>query len=93
MKEKTSPSVTQKAKGLTVAPSPFNSVKLDLGIIIVGAALLWIVANRIIGPWWGQILLLAAYGITGMSWIIFKINHIIRTLPTKNTDVNSDWET
>jgi len=66
-------------KTFTVAPSPFNSIKFELGVILlVGLLLLLLLAHgRLIGSPRLQFLLLAAYGISGMVWLIVRTRRIL----------------
>ncbi|MDG4555250.1 MAG: hypothetical protein P9E24_13560 [Candidatus Competibacter sp.] len=59
-------------KGLTVAPSPLNEVKLDLGIILAVGVLLLLVQGRALDSLSLQLLLLLSYGLLGMVWIVIR---------------------
>ena len=76
---KESGSVTGR-KGLTVAPSPFNDVKLDLGVILTVGIVLLLVQGRVLDSLWLQLLLLASYSLLGMIWIIVRTRHIMARL-------------
>ncbi|NOX75542.1 MAG: hypothetical protein GXP17_02790 [Gammaproteobacteria bacterium] len=64
--------------GFGVAPSPFNGVKLELGIILVLGVVLWLGANSIIASLGGQLLMLAAYGIVATLWLMFRTRRVLR---------------
>ena len=67
-------------KTFTVAPSPFNSVKFELGVILlVGLLLLLLLLahDRLISSQRLQLLLLVAYGIIGMAWLIVRTRRIL----------------
>jgi UPF0716 family protein affecting phage T7 exclusion len=64
-------------KTFTVAPSPFNSVKFELGVILLVGLLLLLAHGRVIGSPRLQLLLLAAYGIIGMGWLIVRTRRIL----------------
>ena len=68
------------AKGMTVAPSPLNEVKLDLGIILTVGVLLLLVQGRLVGSVWVQLLVLASYGLLGMLWIVLRTRRIMARL-------------
>ena len=74
-----SPSVTAR-KGMTVAPSPLNEVKLDLAIILVVGGLLLLVQGRLLDSVLMQLLALVSYGILGMLWIILRTRAVLRRI-------------
>jgi len=81
-------SLPRKRGQLTVAASPFNSVKLDLGVILVLSVLAWLVIDRLVDGSWMQFFYLGACGIIFMSWLIFRTRRIINKLSA--TDQNPD---
>lgn len=66
-----------RRKGTGVAASPFNPVKLELAVLIVGGALLLVIHPRLIGdgPW--QLLCLGAYGIGAMAWLVWRTRRVL----------------
>lgn len=64
-------------KGLTVAPSPLNEVKLDLGIILAVGVLLLLVQGRVLESLSLQLLLLLSYGLSGMIWIVIRVRWVM----------------
>ncbi len=74
--------VTVAPRGHTwaVAPSPFNTVKFELGVILVGAALLVLAHGRIAISPLGRWLILPAYGLLGMGWLVVRTRRILRNL-------------
>ncbi len=64
-------------RGVTVAPSPLNEIKLDLGIILVVGFLLLLLQGRILDGLSLQLLLLASYGLLGMIWIVARTRRIL----------------
>lgn len=64
-------------KGVKVAPSPLNEIKLDLGIILVVGFLLLLLQGRILDSLSLQLLLLASYGLLGMIWIVARARRIL----------------
>ena len=64
-------------KGLTVAPSPLNEVKLDLGIILAIGVLLLLVQGRALESLSLQLLLLLSYGLLGMLWIVIRVHWVM----------------
>ena len=75
----TKTTLSSRARTFTVAPSPFNSVKFELGVILlVGLLLLLLLAHGwVIGSPRLQLLLLVAYGIIGMAWLIVRTRRIL----------------
>ncbi|RUQ35831.1 MAG: hypothetical protein EKK71_11075 [Candidatus Competibacteraceae bacterium] len=67
-------------KSLSVAPSPLNEVKLDLGVILVVGVLLLLVQGRVVDSLSLQLLLLASYGLLGLIWIVVRTRRVIARL-------------
>ena len=65
-------------KGMTVAPSPLNEVKLDLAIILVVGGLLLLVQGRLLDSLLAQLLVLASYGLLGMLWIVIRTRKVLQ---------------
>lgn len=65
-------------KGMTVAPSPLNEVKLDLAIILVVGGLLLLVQGRLLDGLLAQLLVLASYGVLGMLWIVIRARGVLQ---------------
>lgn len=65
---------------MTVAPSPLNEVKLDLGIILAVGALLLLVQGRVVDGLALQFLLLLSYGLLGMIWIVARVRRVMNKL-------------
>ena len=68
------------SKGMTVAPSPLNEVKLDLGIILSVGVLLLLVQGRVTDSLSLQLLLLLSYGLLGMVWIVVRVRRVMAKL-------------
>lgn len=67
-------------KGMTVAPSPFNEVKLDLGIILAVGGLLLLVQGRVLDSLLLQLLALVSYGLIGLIWIVVRTRQVMAKL-------------
>ena len=67
-------------KGMTVAPSPFNEVKLDLGIILAVGCLLLLVQGRLLDSLLLQLLALVSYCWFGLIWFIVRTRQIMAKL-------------
>ena len=61
-----------------MAASPFNDVKLDLGIIIVLSVIVLVLVTSLVDSEVTQVLGLLAYGILATGWIIFRTRNIMR---------------
>ena len=70
-------------KGLTVAPSPLNEVKLDLGVILAIGVLLLLVQGRALESLSLQLLLLLSYGLLGMLWIVIRVHRVMAQFDRK----------
>lgn len=86
---KDSSSVTG-GKGLTVAPSPLNEVKLDLGIILAVGVLLLLVQERVVDGLPLQLLLLLSYGLSGMVWIVIRVRRVMAKIERERRRVPDD---
>lgn len=67
-------------KGMTVAPSPLNEVKLDLGIILAVGGLLLLAQGRVLDSLLLQLLVLVSYGLIGLIWIVVRTRQIMAKL-------------
>lgn len=64
-------------KGMTVAPSPLNEVKLELGIILAVGVLLLLAQGRVVDSLPLQLLLLTSYGLIGLIWIVVRTRRVM----------------
>ena len=67
-------------KGMTVAPSPLNEVKLDLAIILVVGGLLLLAQGRLLDGLLAQLLVLTSYGVLGMLWIVVRAHKVLQRI-------------
>ena len=67
-------------KGMTVAPSPLNEVKLELGIILAVGVLLLLAQGRVLDSLPLQLLVLVSYGLIGLIWIVVRTRRIMAKL-------------
>jgi len=70
-------SLTTSRQGFTVAPSPFNNVKFELGVVLVLGALLLLVQGKLSDNFLVQSLLLGGYGLASMGWIVFRTRQVL----------------
>ncbi|WP_455202742.1 hypothetical protein [Kaarinaea lacus] len=70
-------------KGLSVAPSPFNAVKLELAIILIAGILLWAVVDSITPSDSAQIGILMIFGLLGAIWLIIRTRYLSQRIVKK----------
>ena len=63
---------------MTVSASPLNSVKLELGVILFIAVIVWLVVEKMVAETWGQLIWLGLYGIVSMCWLIWRTRRTYR---------------
>ena len=80
--DRKSRSIPENKAGFTVAASPLNPVKLELGIIlVVGFFLLFFVTNMFESQF-TQFTILGAFGVLSMLWIIFRVRNLLTEIET-----------
>ena len=67
-----------KKKGFGVAASPFNAIKLELGVCAILGVLLWLGADSITADDAIQLLLLLIYGLLAAGWLILRTRSVLR---------------
>jgi hypothetical protein len=72
-----SAAATQSA-GFGVAASPFNGIKIELGICIILGALLWLGAESITADEGTQLLMLLGYGLLATCWLVLRTRAVLR---------------
>lgn len=73
-------SVPGKKREFAVAASPFNLIKLELGIILL-LGVLWVLAvGLFVGSALLQLILLALYGVGAMAWLIVRTRQVLGKL-------------
>ncbi|MCI0508326.1 MAG: hypothetical protein L0Z73_19815 [Gammaproteobacteria bacterium] len=76
-----SPDKKKDNRGLYVAPSPFNAVKLELAVIMIVGLLLWIAVDSITINAAAQIVILMSFGVLGAFWLVIRTRYLLqRTL-------------
>jgi Flp pilus assembly protein TadB len=63
--------------GFGVSPGRFNGVKLELGIILCLAMVMWLVVEHLTVSLQAQVLMLGVYGLTGMVWLMVRARRIL----------------
>ena len=64
--------------GFGVTASPFNHVKLELGIALLLGIVLWLVADSITASVGAQLLLLVSYGLLSAGWIVLRTRSVLQ---------------
>ncbi|WP_455206719.1 hypothetical protein [Kaarinaea lacus] len=65
-------------KGLHVAPSPFNAIKLELAVIMIVGFMLWISVDSITNSEAAQIVILMVFGVLSAGWLIARTHYVLR---------------
>ncbi len=64
-------------RGFSVSASPFNGVKLELGIIFILGALLWLGAHSIIASTGAQLLIFFGFGLLSALWLVARTRVVL----------------
>ncbi len=67
-------------RGMGVAPSPFNAVKFELALIIVGSVLVMLLSFSNTFSAAGQWLLLGGYSVAAALWMVARTGKTLRRL-------------
>ena len=78
------PSLPSAKKGFGVAASPFNGVKIELGIVLILGFVLWLAADSITASITAQLLLLVSYGLIGAFWLIIRTRRVAQQWDEQN---------
>ncbi len=73
-------SITRKGRSITVAPSPFNKVKFELGVVLVLLPLIWLVVGRLIADSLVQFAVLFGLGSVAAVWLVLRTRATLRKL-------------
>ena len=73
-------SIPENKSGFTVAASPLNPVKLELGIILIIGFFLLFIVTSLIESQLVQFGVLGAYGIMSMLWLIHRVRSLVTAL-------------
>ena len=74
--EKKTASIPQKARRLTVAPSPYNAIKFELGVILLLTPVCWLLVDRLVRGAGARLLLLALFGVTAALWLVLRARRV-----------------
>lgn len=72
-----SPDSRSKVRAFAVAASPFNGIKIELGIAILLGAILWLAADSITADESAQWLILLGYGLSSMCWLVLRTRAVL----------------
>jgi hypothetical protein len=67
-----------RSAGFGVVASPFNGVKIELGICIILGAILWLGADSITANEGAQLLMLLSYGLLATGWLVLRTRAVLR---------------
>ncbi|MCK4586005.1 MAG: hypothetical protein KAU29_01600 [Gammaproteobacteria bacterium] len=79
-----SSSPTPSKKGFGVAASPFNGVKIELGIVLILGFVLWLATDFITASITAQLLLLVSYGLIGAFWLVIRTRRVAQQWGEQN---------
>ena len=71
-------------RGMGVAPSPFNAVKFELALVVVGSVLVMLLSFSNTFSAVGQWLLLGGYGVAAALWVVVRTGKTLRRLMNMN---------
>lgn len=77
-------STPAKKPGFSVAPSPFNAVKLELAVILVLGVFLLLAVGFITKNLVSQVLMLAGFAMGCLLWLVLRTRSISRRLSDTN---------
>jgi hypothetical protein len=75
--DKSRHSVAGKRRIVTVAPSPFNAVKFELGVLLLLAIPVWLLVVKQVSGDGRQLLYLLAYGGLAALWLVVRIRFVM----------------
>ncbi len=79
-------SITRKRRTVTVAPSPFNGIKFELGIILLLLPLIWVVVERLVADTLLEFALLLAAASLASAWLVWRTRTVLRRLERERED-------
>ena len=83
-------SVARPRGGFTVSASPLNAVKLDLGVILCVALLVWLMVEYLSERVVVQVGVLALYGLVAMIWLMVRTRRIEAALWARHQAAGAD---
>ena len=69
-------SVTRNTAAATAA-DPLRQVKLELGVVLVLALVVWLLVGRWFPALWQQLVALALYGVGAMVWLVIRTRRVL----------------
>lgn len=58
---------------MTVAPSPLNGVKIDLGVVVVLLPVVWLVAHRVFATPGEQLVAMGGFSVVAALWLVLRV--------------------
>jgi len=77
VKAKEGASVSHECSRFTVAPSPLNGIKLELGIVLLIATTLYVVVEIALLTGWLQVIVLGLYGLSAGAWLTVRARRVL----------------
>jgi len=81
--------VKSKKRNLRVSASPFNAVKLELAIVLVGGVLVWMMQESWLSHPLSQIMILLSYGIIAMLWISWRTRNVQKRMYSSSSSTDN----
>lgn len=94
LENKTGRSVTQTRVGLIVKPSPFNEIKLELGIVLLISLVVLLLVEGFVSDLSAQLAILFGTGLSGMAWLIYRVKRLAASIEppvSEHRDENQDY--
>lgn len=86
--KKVTGSVPQKGGGLVVEPSPLNHIKLELGLVLCVAVLVFLLVPSFSASLLGQIGILLGFGVVSSIWLVLRIRKAVAKLTEQSNGEN-----
>lgn len=69
-------SVTRNDMAAT-ASDPLRQVKLELGVVLLLALVVWLLVGRLWPAGWPQLAALGSYGVLAMMWLVARTRRVL----------------
>lgn len=77
--------MNKKSHAFAVAASPFNGVKVELGLLLIVMLPIWLLVHRFVSSTPLRLLSLCGFGIGAAIWILFRIQQVQQSLAKSTT--------
>ena len=68
----------RKRRHFTVEPSPLNTVKLDLAIILIAAVIVVALVSGLVDEPLEQFVWLGGYGLLATLWLVVRVRRVVQ---------------